>query len=297
MINVKYFDKNIQYYVISDLHGQGIIYDNMMNWLEKEQREKGKKICLIINGDIIDRGNNSIRMLIDVMERTKNKKGDIDVVMLPGNHEEMMLSALEYNLKNGSWDNSSNKTLSNLWFLPDNYGLETLQELKTISSDKVDELIDFLRNLPLYCPIKSSVKGYNSYVIVHACPPSNAMISDNIPTLGMIVNDEKYSVLRECLIWRQDDHSGEKISLPDENVITIIGHTPVENSNGFSVSENGKLLMIDGGCALMANNPDSDLLYPKCASLLELSDVPGKTCVRPFGNEGQKYMREGRKPR
>ena len=92
---MKYFDDNIQYYVISDLHGQGIIYDNMINWLESEQIRTGKKICLIVNGDIIDRGNSSVRILVDVMDRVNRKKGNIDVVMLPGNHEEMMLTALE----------------------------------------------------------------------------------------------------------------------------------------------------------------------------------------------------------
>lgn len=292
---MKYFDDNIQYYVISDLHGQGIIYDNMIDWLENEQIRTGKKICLIVNGDIIDRGNSSVRILVDVMDRVNRKKGNIDVVMLPGNHEEMMLTALEYNLKNGTWDNSQKATLSNLWFAPANHGLETLQELKNLSSDKIDELIEFLRSLPLYCSIKSKIDGYNSYTIVHACPPSNAMISTNVPTLGMIVNDKKYQVLRECLIWRKEKHPTETISLPDKNVITIIGHTPVDNESGFALTENNKLLMIDGGCALMADNPNHDLLHPKVASLLELSDIPGKTCIRPFGGKEQMDMREGRK--
>ena len=63
-------------------------------------------------------------------------------------------------------------------------------------------------------------------------------------------------------------------------------------------NENGKLLMIDGGCAFMADNPDSNnIIMKEMATLVKLSDVPGKTTVGIYGNELQKDFRQGAKRR
>ena len=82
--------------------------------------------------------------------------------------------------------------------------------------------------------------------------------------------------------------------MPDEGVITIIGHTPVEDPCGFARKENKKLLMIDGGCAFMAQNPNSLSLY-EMATLVHLSDVPGKTHVGLYGDEHTRDLREGKR--
>ena len=292
----QYFEDDCMYFIISDLHGQGKIYDYIVNHLDQETIAKGRRIKLIINGDIIDRGPESIRMLIDIMERSKARKGNIDVTILPGNHEEMMFAALNYYKNHGCWDRGPGYTTNNLWFHPANHGLKTCEEFFQLPPDTQKELFNFLKELPLYCVLKTKKPGNNSYVIVHANPPSNALTETTIPTLGMVVTDERFNFLRECLIYRKPDNSSDKVSLPDEGVITIIGHTPVMNDNGFSVCENGKLLMIDGGCAFMADNPDSDnIIMKEMATLVKLSDVPGKTEVGIYGNQLQKNLRQGAK--
>lgn len=288
------FDANTQYYVISDLHGQGKIYDYIVSFFDLEAKRTGKKIVLIINGDIIDRGNDSIRMLVDVMERVKHRKGNIDVVMLPGNHEEMMCRALEYFRVNRVFDKGPGYTYNNMWFMPDNHGIDTCNKFFELPPQKQQEVLEFLKSLPLYFRVKSNNPNYNSYVIVHATPPSNAMISKEIPTLGRIISDDRYKVLRECLTYRKEDEKDGDISLSDRGVITIIGHTPVETANGFIVKENGKLLMIDGGCGYMAQNPNSKI-FPEMATLVELSEVPGKTRVFLYGDENQEHLRVGKK--
>lgn len=288
------FNNNTCYYVISDLHGQGKIYDYIVEHFDAEAKRTGKKIVLIINGDIIDRGNDSIRMLVDVMERVKHQKGNIDVVMLPGNHEEMMCTALEYYRINRVFDKGPGYTLNNMWFHPDNHGFDTCNEFFRLPPATQKDVLEFLKSLPLYFRIKTDKPNYNSYVVVHALPPSNAMTSKEIPTLGKIISDDKYKVLRDCLIYRKDNDKDDNISLPDNGVITIIGHTPVENTNGFTITENNKLLMIDGGCAYMATNPDSKI-FPEMATLVELSDEPGKTRVFLYGDENTKNLRDGRR--
>lgn len=56
------FDDYTDYFIISDLHGQGKIYDFIVKHLDLKAKKTGRKVVLIINGDIIDRGGSSIRM-------------------------------------------------------------------------------------------------------------------------------------------------------------------------------------------------------------------------------------------
>ena len=283
------FDQDCDYYVISDLHGQGKIYDTIMKQLDNEAISTGRKIKLIINGDIIDRGPESMRMLVDVMERVKGKKGHIDVIMLPGNHEEMMCSALQYYKEHKEW--AAFNSTSGIWFHWSNHGLDTLCEFSELSVAIQKELLEFLKTLPLYCLIKSNRVGGKSYVIVHAKPPVDALTASTIPTLGEIVSDNELKSLRECLTYRKnDDDSPKKISLPDDNVITIIGHTPVENANGYEFLENKKVLVIDGGCAYMADNPDS-IFWDEMASLVKISDV-NSPVIQLYGGADQKGLRQ-----
>lgn len=283
------FDGKTNYCVISDLHGQGKLYDLLINNFDKEGIKK--KITLIINGDIIDRGPESIRMIVDIMERSKKKKGNFDIVMLPGNHEQMMYSALKYLYENGSWKNND------IWFLPDNHGYDTAVEFGKLSSEKQKELYEFLGSLPLYCTIKSKENDGTSYAIVHAAPPSNAMISSDIPTLKEIVSKPEYKNLIQCLTYREnDDNSMGEISLPNKDVVTVIGHTPVETDTGFMLKENGKLLMIDGGCSYMAQNPNSKI-FPEMATLVNLSEDRSKVRIVPYGSDGQKDLRMAAKSR
>ena len=60
-------------FVVSDLHGNGEVYDSIMAYLENISLIDD--IELYINGDLIDRGPDSYRMLEDVMDRINNKKG------------------------------------------------------------------------------------------------------------------------------------------------------------------------------------------------------------------------------
>lgn len=155
------------------------------------------------------------------------------------------------------------------------------------------ELLEFLKSLPLYCVVESKKPGFNSFVVVHTTPPSNALVAFKVPTLGKIISDKTYEILSQCLNYRAWEDSTEFISLPDEGVITVIGHVPVEEFRGYSLMENNKLLMIDGGCAFMAYNSDSKV-HPMMATLVQIDERPGKTQVALYGDNHSKELRQAR---
>ena len=70
-------------FIVSDLHGNGEVYDSIMSYLENVSNEE--EVELYINGDLIDHGFDSFRMLYDVIERVKGK-GNIKIHYLGGNH-------------------------------------------------------------------------------------------------------------------------------------------------------------------------------------------------------------------
>ena len=76
-------------YVMSDLHG---CYDKYVQMLEKIGFGDGDTLYIL--GDVIDRGPDGIRILLDMMDR-KN------VIPIIGNHESLALSSLKL-LRNGA---------------------------------------------------------------------------------------------------------------------------------------------------------------------------------------------------
>ena len=58
-------------FIVSDLHGNGEVYDSIMSYLENISIND--VVHLYINGDLIDRGLDSFRMLEDVIERVDGK--------------------------------------------------------------------------------------------------------------------------------------------------------------------------------------------------------------------------------
>lgn len=154
--------KDVRNFVVSDLHGQGQIYSSIISTLEDEQRRyPNEKIVLYINGDIIDRGPNSIPMLLDVMDRVKKRKGNIEVKMLAGNHELIMLEAIEKKV-NGKWNDWST------WFLGSNGGQVSSKQFDALPVSKQQEVIDFLENLPLNKVFDDPILGDRGVVIAHA---------------------------------------------------------------------------------------------------------------------------------
>ena len=74
-------------YVISDIHGN---YDAYMEILKKIHFSD--EDMLYVLGDILDRGPNPIKVILDLMKRH-------NVVCLAGNHEYMALECLQFLLK------------------------------------------------------------------------------------------------------------------------------------------------------------------------------------------------------
>ncbi len=181
-------------YVMSDLHG---CYEKYVKILEKISL--GKKDSLYILGDIVDRGDESMKILFDIMDKPNIKP-------LFGNHEYMAYSVLKNLTKELTEENCEDLVSAyQTWML--NGGDTTLQEFCKLSPRDKEDVLEYISEFELYKELTVSRKDF---VLVHA-------------GLGGFSPDkplEHYSL--HDIIWKRCDY--DKVYYKDKYLVT--GHTP-----------------------------------------------------------------------
>ena len=229
-------------FIVSDLHGNGEVYDSIMGYLENIALVDD--VELYINGDLIDRGLDGYRMLEDVKERIEGK-GSIKINYLGGNHELMMYQAL--------MKRKPGKAISHWcdWMNNGGWVIEGELDAAEDGEEKMEEYKSFLGNLDIYKKFDEVVAG-NNLLLVHAQAPKEVKdvcdmrISDDNRAVDKAVWTRKEE--RESLLFGIGDIIGyNRIGL--DGYLTIIGHTPLKNPRGFIYNSKENYFNIDGGCA------------------------------------------------
>jgi serine/threonine protein phosphatase 1 len=124
-------------YAIGDIHGRLKLLDQLISDVPWDvSRDK-----LVFLGDLIDRGDDARGVVSRLIELVK---GNPNVVVLRGNHEQMLLDCLDY----GDLQ----------WLIPENGGIASLSaygfkldQLTDVSDIKIpEEHVEFFRSLPFY---------------------------------------------------------------------------------------------------------------------------------------------------
>jgi len=145
-------------FVLSDIHGY---YDPFIKMLELIDFSDEDQLYVI--GDVIDRGDEGVRLLQDIMKR-KN------VELFLGNHELMMLQAIRYQraVENGEIDpleRGEHLSPYELWTHPANGGKATHDNFFALPVEEQEEIEEYLAGLRLIKRIKI---GKTSYHISHS---------------------------------------------------------------------------------------------------------------------------------
>jgi len=140
-------------YVMSDIHGHMTRYKDIMRQIKLKRDDH-----LYVLGDVIDRGKYGLPILRDLVKRP-------NVTVLLGNHEHMMLEALE--------TNDSERIY--LWYM--NGGNVTHYRFMHCSKAYRQEVIDSIRRMPVN--IEINCKGIN-YLLVHGGPLQQIKKRDNV---------------------------------------------------------------------------------------------------------------------
>ena len=190
-------------YVFSDVHGHRATLERVL-----ERVSPGADDVVFCLGDMIDRGPDPI----GVMRVTRSLP---NVHVLKGNHEDLMLDALDHKDDVVSQAN---------WAI--NGGMATLSGLEGASDDEASELIGWVRNLPLSAHIE--VAG-RPYIMAHAgIRPGGPLPADgawNDCALDALIGEQT----PDDLLWIRDEFWSVPTGLLNERgegPIVVAGHTP-----------------------------------------------------------------------
>lgn len=202
-------------YVMSDIHG---CYDEYKQLLEKIQFSEKDELYIL--GDVVDRGPEPMKLLLDMMLRT-------NVYPILGNHEYMalkVLSKLNVEIKEDNVDDYLNADdIEDFMYWMKDGGQTTVNTFQKLTREDKEAVLEYLQEFSIYEEI--DMKG-KKYFLVHADFHGYAkekMLDD-------------YN-LEDFLFYRAEYH---KRYFEDENTILVTGHTPT-----FSIREDRKPLIYD----------------------------------------------------
>lgn len=185
-------------YVISDIHGEYKLFMKLLEKIALSERD-----TLYILGDMIDRGPESIRTVLQIMKMD-------NAVTLLGNHELMALECLPFLMDSEplkAEQNPLNRKNFTIWKY--NGGESTMREFSALGTDAKRRITEFLGSLPLYREVRA---GSSDFVLVHA-------------GLGNFRKDRKLSdYSKEELVWKRADYSRQYF----DDRILVTGHTPTQ---------------------------------------------------------------------
>lgn len=188
---------------IGDIHGCLVTLNKLLEKTSIRETDK-----LVFLGDYINCGPNPKGVLDKLIHLKSQQK---DIVILKGNHEQMLLQALNNRLSMADWENYVLPTLKN-------FGCRSINEIPS-------EYLSFLSDLPLY-------HSLDNFLFVHA---------------GFNEDTETPFDDTKAMLWSRK----EEYTSPFFQKKTIVhGHTPIPFSKLKSNLKSGhKVINIDTGCA------------------------------------------------
>ena len=180
-------------YVMSDLHG---CYDKYKKMLDKISFSK--EDTLYILGDVVDRGSNGMKILLDIAECE-------NVILFAGNHDQLAWTLLtNLHLLDDKKRAKAVAELYGMWI--SDGGKETLEEYFTLSEKEREIVLSVLKNALISKEIE--VNG-QTFLLAHT-----------VPEVDFICDYEEWTV--EDYTWGEPDY--EEVYFDEKYIVT--GHTP-----------------------------------------------------------------------
>ena len=210
-------------YVLGDVHGRALPYHRMLDFINFSDSD-----TLYVLGDMIDRNPDGIRLLKEVMD-AKN------IHMLLGNHEHMMLHAIEAPKGTCCNGRDTNRTL---WYY--NKGKITEEKFREEPEEVQKKILDFIRNLPVNIPIENNGR---KILLIHGSPLEWAKQLHY--ALEMYGEDPV-----AFAVWDRIYAYTKNPDVPYD--LVLAGHTPTvqyQNNDPMEFYKDGKFMFLDCGCA------------------------------------------------
>ncbi len=215
-------------YVVSDLHGQYDIFEKVLEKIQFSEND-----FLYVLGDAIDRGSESIKILLKIMDSD-------NMDLLIGNHEFMMLNSVDLD---GGIEAFPGKD-ARLW-LYSNGGYETFEKYKMLSGEERQKLLEYLSTRKLTTLVMA---GGQTFCLTHSNFDKNHIgdrfIDINYEDVWRIVWETPYRQDLFIPVSRYEENSWH----------FVIGHVPVQRITGEYIPKaynEANITVIDGGMSFL----------------------------------------------
>jgi serine/threonine protein phosphatase 1 len=179
-------------YCVSDIHGEYELYRELLAKINPRKQDR-----VYVLGDVVDRGEKPMEVLLDMMERP-------NVIPIMGNHEFMFAQCVRTLLRG---DSPTEEETQDILRWQNDGGKTTLSGFLGISPEHRQAVWAYLGKFQRYGEVEAAGQ---SYVLTHAGPEH---FSPQRPL--------KDYALQE-LVWERPDY--DRVYYPDRFLVT--GHTP-----------------------------------------------------------------------
>lgn len=212
------------YYVMSDIHGEYEKYRAMLEKIRFSDED-----VLYVLGDVIDRGPEPIKALLDMSAR-------FNVYPLIGNHECMALAVLRplmVEITEENWETQvTAETLNALSRWQMDGGDVTLKQFRALTREERMALLEYLEE---FAPYETVEVNGTTYVLVHA----------GLGNYDKNKRLDEYSIAELAF-----DRPSVDTVYYDESVKVIVGHTPTRAMHpSWDIFRSGNMTWIDCGAA------------------------------------------------
>lgn len=206
-------------FVTSDIHGHMKHFEELLKYWNQEDH-------LVIMGDLIDRGPESVHVIQKVMQLVE-QYGD-KITFLKGNHEDMLLNFLANPLEKEAnyYLNGGKETMDHFFQLLNIEHPASTEEASKLVKAHFEAELNFLQNAVLY-------KQIGNVLLTHA-------------GFNSAFDSLEHTTDREFIWIRKHFLHQNKLG-----IVNVFGHTPVKyiyECNDIWYSEDKQYIAIDGGC-------------------------------------------------
>ena len=212
-------------YLVSDIHGDAVNFKKLLN-IAGFQPDSDK---IYIDGDIIDRGNKSLELLLYIID-LKGKYPE-NVWVVKGNHELFLQYYVEGKLDENTWAAFG--------------GADTIKDYNQLNRNIKKQIYEFIKALPLYYRINHPDQG--TAIVTHSGLVTDAIVRNKQGKIDVERSIKKGLELDEYkFLISSDIHIMPTVQLSE---YMIVGHVPTIflDDESYEILRKKNLLCIDSG--------------------------------------------------
>jgi len=190
-------------YIISDIFGDSESFEKLMNKVGFSENED----FLIVNGDILDRGNDGVGLLFKMKELVRKNRACV----IKGEHELLAEMYLEGKITENRWERFG--------------GAPTIKALNMLDEEKKSEILRFIKEMPLYevydIPVKGTAVIASSGINESMTELNEDGRIDVLASVRKAVESDQHQFLISA-----DIHYWPEVKLKNLDKYIICGHQP-----------------------------------------------------------------------